>query len=221
MLLMRISIQLWLCCAAATCFGSSMNETFCDYEKIFEEYKASVPYYSVENPRLMILFSGTPGMGKSTLSKKLERDLQGMRVSSDESRALLKKYGRNSMEVGAYLEWLLVKLQERSPNHLIILDKSMDRNYQAVMEFARKYGFKTYLIRMTMERSNAEERIRFRGENVEKLIQNADNHWGQYAQFGDVQQHDFLFDNSAEGMTDEKVAPLIQSIRNFSNHASR
>ena len=63
------------------------NELFAD---VFQSHLQILKHLDVANPRLLVMFSGTPGMGKTTVAKKLEDHLQAIRLSTDEARSLLR-----------------------------------------------------------------------------------------------------------------------------------
>jgi len=57
-------------------------------DRFFSEYVQTLKNLDVENHPLIISFSATPGMGKTTLAKILEEKFQAIRISSDDVRKL-------------------------------------------------------------------------------------------------------------------------------------
>lgn len=196
------------------------EESVTFYEKIFEEHCQRFLYLEKSNPTLLVMFSGTPGMGKTTVAKKLEERFQGLRINADDVRIILRKYHlRDEKLVNSYLVWCMDKLLKISPNHLIILDRSVDRKYDTCVGLAKKYNCETFLIRMQVERGVVEERIRLRGVDVENLLRDAPIYWSSYELFGKTYAADYYYDNNdgVESAFGEVVEILNLRILNFAN----
>lgn len=169
------------------------------YEDVFQKHLQILKHLDVANPRLLIMFSGTPGMGKTTVAKELEDELQAIRLSTDEARFFLQASGLNTTLADAYLDWCLQKVTEISSNHLIILDRSVDRTYPGYLKFAKSYGYDTFLVRMQVPRPIVEERIRKRGrEDTAAILQGADRSWYDYELFNNQYVANYVFVNEVE-----------------------
>lgn len=167
------------------------------FPKIFEEHLHSFPYRNECKQKLIVMFSGTPGMGKSTVAKRLEEHFHGMRVSSDEVRKLLKKHQiYDESTVKRYVVWTIEKLMTCYLNQLIIVDGSVDRTYDIYIKMIKGKGIDTFLIRMQLDRQTLEKRIRERGISVEPILRHMDLYWKDYETFGQNHEPDFIFNNS-------------------------
>lgn len=167
----------------------------------------TLPNKEKSNPKFLILFSGTPGMGKTTIAKKLEEHFQAIRLSTDEARLLLKANNLSPALADSYIEWCLHAIYKELPNQLIILDRSVDRTYPTYLQFAKDFGYNTFLVRMDVQRSIVEGRIRQRGRDVHELLQAADRSWNDFEQFGKKYSSNFHFVNNAS--LDEPLSQLI------------
>jgi predicted kinase len=174
------------------------------FDKIYSEHILRLAYLHEQNPKLLVLFSGTPGMGKSEVATVLEEQFHGLRLSSDEIRSLLAKEGFPRLLVDRFLEWELIQL-ERFPNHLIILDRSCDRTFDAYAAFAKKREFDLFLVRMQVKKSQAQKRILARKRDASLLLSNFASSWRDFENFGKNHRFDFYFDN-----TRDRETPLAQ-----------
>lgn len=206
---------------------NALEVPFSSFEKIFEEQSKSWQDLSKSNPKMMIMFSGTPGMGKTTLAKALEQHFQALRISSDETRDLLKKNNLDLKLAHDYVSWCLQKLSKESSNHLIILDCSIDRAFDSyVKKFADQANYGVFIIRMIVDRNIVEKRIKSRGKSVEMLLKGANQSWQDYEYFGQTHKLHYLFENNVDldTTTDIKkfLDPLISQISNrLKNNAER
>lgn len=139
------------------------------------EYYQAQPYLSVPHPRHMVLFSGVPGSGKSHLATYLQEKLQGVRVSNDELR------DRLHTAEGAYIERdaeqrflatlgsLLLDQAAESPNGLVIIDSSCDRQYDRYARLAAQGGYTMTVLRLKVPRPLLEERLSSRPHGAHQL----------------------------------------------------
>jgi len=183
------------------------------FEKIYEQHIKQLHYLNEPHPKLLIMFSGTPAMGKTTVAKALADHFHAVRVSSDDGRRLLRNCGQNIMLVHSYLEWLLPKLEANFPNHRIIFDRCIDSVFPFYEKFALDHSFPPFLIRMKLERAEAERRIRARKKTVRSLLRNNVYFWRDYENFSKTHTPDFVFDNS--GPTEIPLQQLETKIQAF------
>lgn len=187
--------------------------------KIFEEHLNTLSNLDKSNPKLIIMFSGTPGMGKTFLAKKLENQFQGLRISSDEVRSIFKTEkikDKDSKLLNDYLLWLAKRLTDISPNHLIILDRSIDRTGDMYYKFAKDFGYDVFLIRLDVDRDEVVKRIKERGSSVENLIRSLDRWWGQYERSIQLYPADYQYNNNHKH-NDKHFKELVAEIESRLN----
>jgi predicted kinase len=169
------------------------------FEKVYEDHLKTLLYLDEVHPKLLVMFSGTPGMGKTEIAKQLATYFHGVRISTDEIRALLRSHQAKTEEnVENYLKSSLLKIIEASQNHLIILDCSVDRRYERCLQLAHEAGFATFLIRMEVDPEIVEKRVMQRGTDVANLLRNKAKSRSDYENFGAKYNADFYLDNNAD-----------------------
>lgn len=193
------------------------------YEAIFKEHLTSLQNVNVANKPFVIAFSGVPGMGKTDVAKQLESSLSAIRLSSDTARQLLIKHGIKPYEknpqteqpnLAMYLGYCIEQLSKQSPNHLIILDMSIDREYPLIATLAQKHHYKLFVIRLVVPRDIVEQRIRSREKNPESYLKHLDKWFRDYNAF-DEKNVNFFLDNSQETLQlQELTKTLLHEINN-------
>lgn len=176
-------------------FSIDIEASLQDYEKAFEIQSGIFSNLDVDHPRLLILFSGTPGMGKTTLSLFLEDELQAVRLGADDTRGILRKQydamssgesnNYNDTEIGLeeYLYFCLSKLDEESSNHLVILDRSIDGIEEETLTMADNLKYDTYIIRLECQKSTVIERLCHREEDPSLHLFRLNKWFNEYDQF--------------------------------------
>lgn len=113
----------------------------------------SLKYLDVAHPRLLILFSGPPSSGKSTVAAAIEDTLQAVRLENDRIRKIAGEL-RPQMTLEeksalsyTYMESVTVRLLHY-PNGLWIIDANIDEHYQKHFDFAAHHGFAYLVIAM-------------------------------------------------------------------------
>lgn len=170
------------------CFISRLG--FC--ESSIEEFFQTLNNTELEQKKCIVVFSGTPGMGKTTLAEMFETRFGAVRIRGDELR---RYYEGPSMN--AFFMELLDRMEELSPNGLLVIDRSIDRSYGAMKAFAKEKGYPLFAIRLEVPREQVEERVlksKVGPENYMKFM----NRW--YSEYNEAKDfhYDVVFDNSDE-----------------------
>lgn len=136
------------------------------------------------NKKLLILFSGVPGSGKTFVAKKIEEEFKAIRINADTIRgifrkSILPKYpqikGNFNEIVIDYTFYLMDHIPQN--NGLIIIDSSIDRKYKRVFKWAKNNGYKYFIIRLIIPRDTIIERIRLRDKEKAKYYFSHMNKW--------------------------------------------
>jgi tRNA uridine 5-carbamoylmethylation protein Kti12 len=158
-------------------------------------YYKALPNKYVSHPKRLILFSGVPGSGKSTIALAIEKRFSAIRISNDEIRNEIKKLNpmlNSEIREGMKLETVteLLKLLSNVPNGLIVNDASCDRGYDYYEEWSLSNKYRIVVIRLDIPRDIVEKRIRERGSvgnlGVTGSLANIDNWWQQWENFGET-----------------------------------
>jgi predicted kinase len=137
------------------------------FEEIEDKLKEEVQNLDQTHPKLMILFSGIPGSGKSFYAKAAEEEFRGVRISSERVRILLQEhikpkyhYSTDWQEdfVANFLRYFIEK--NCQINGLVILDKSIDRKFQETTSWAKNRGWKWLTIQIEASPEKLVERLK-------------------------------------------------------------
>ncbi|MCE5294112.1 MAG: ATP-binding protein [Chlamydiales bacterium] len=153
------------------------------FDEVYKEHKYELQHLDVAHKPYIITFSATPGMGKTTVAIKLEATLKAIRISSDTARTLLAKHGFKLASLSDYLLYVLKQLEQTSPNHLIILDISVDREYKLIADEAQKQHIPLFIIRLDVTKEEAAARILQSKPNPEAYLKHLDKWFQDYQSF--------------------------------------
>ena len=167
-------------------------------KNIYKEHLKVLKNLNIDNKnKLLICFSGIPRSGKTTIAKKIERDLKAVRISNDLIRDIInnkfKNVARDDIQeiLEDYLIWLLEELEKFS-NNLIVLDSSIDRKYKKVFYFANKFKFKTFIIKIEIGKDEFKKRIKNKKEYLDGM-----NKWySDYLKFNKINKNNYFIKNS-------------------------
>ncbi len=200
---LKNSVLFLLMCCALTLTASEDK-----FPEVFERHKESMRYLNVSRSRLFIMFSATPGMGKTTLAKLIEEKFQAVRISSDESKVLLSECEINpnerDPETGLimserYLDYCIHQVNSRFANHMIILDKSVDRTYEKYRSLMQGLDYELYLIRLYVEKDEVIRRLYEReGSRAPNFVKHLNRWLVDYQLSSKLFPENFRFDEKRE-----------------------
>ena len=191
------------------------NEVF---KKVFQKHVLLLNNLEKENRPLFILFSGPPGIGKSTLAKVLEKKLSAIRISSDEARSFFKDAESTSAQNLSYSDdyalYIFNILNNTSKNHLYIFDMSCDRKYDFIKYISELYHYPLFVIRLTLPYEEIRQRIIQRetqkDNDPENYLKFLDCWYEDYQKFNE-KKCDYFIDVSSN-MEDMPINDLINKI---------
>ncbi|MCB1114107.1 MAG: hypothetical protein KDK62_05060 [Chlamydiia bacterium] len=192
-----------------TLIWTSLSSYPIDFEKLFQKQSQQLLNLEIENPPLVLLFSGTPGMGKTTVTKELEKTFQGIRIGIDDTRVFFKEEGLTYELLTPYLFWLLNKVHEISPNRLLILDLICHPFHDELISWCLHHETPYFLTRLEVPREIVEARIVSRGNKPELTLSRLDRNWKEYEAFAETHTFDYILDNTEDNVS---YAPLIQTL---------
>lgn len=176
-----------------------MNDTL--IANISNAYYAQLANKDVRQPKRVVLFSGVPGSGKSTIAQAIERNLHAVRVSNDEIRGritaaipTIQSDAREKIKFEVATK-VIVRLAQET-NGLIVVDASCDRGFDEYNRWAQRNGYRVVLLRMEVPRSAIEQRIRERGDqghySASRSLDMLDTWWRQWEVFGKEHTPDLI-----------------------------
>lgn len=154
-------------------------------EAIEKEYFNSLLNLEVQNPRLMILFSGPPGSGKSVLARQIAEKFSAIRLENDELRRLVHAHYPNQSPVQrSEITYKCMgkcwnKLLTESSNGLWVIDASIDRRYKFAFDFANNNSFHKLIIAIRLPEKVNKGRILEREGNSSAHVDAVLKHMAQ------------------------------------------
>lgn len=174
-------------------------------KEIFTIHKRKLKHLNVKHEKLLICFSGIPCTGKTHLAKILENKYQGIRISTDELRKIIKKLGRKKYPqlldktykekiLHEYLSYLIEKWTFK--NKLVLLDKGIDRDYEKISDKAKKAKFKLFIIRIVATKKIAKKGVILKlGKPDKNFIENINLWVKEFKQFDKTHKVDLTIKN--------------------------
>lgn len=183
------------------CFADYPADTFAD---LYSFHLEKLPYLKEKHPPIAILFSATPGMGKTTISKHLSSHYHALLISTDELRLTMKNHGvycdkrpvnENEKLLHQFFSYFLNRLFHEYPNQFYVMDASMDRKYETIKENLDSLDFRTILVRLEVPRDLTAQRLIAREQYPDYFLRHLDKWFSDYESF-DLNHVDIFFDNS-------------------------
>jgi predicted kinase len=171
------------------------------FSEAYQGQLKTFQHLDITHPKLMIFFSGVPGMGKTTVATLLEEKLHGIRVSSDEARHHLRQHVHHggldsTIRLEEYLQFLIQQVENISPNHLLIIDRSIDGIEEQMFALAEKLGYPVFVIRLSLPKKEVVRRLEKREEDPtvhQQRLQRLDRWFDEYEKFP-IEKVDFFID---------------------------
>jgi predicted kinase len=188
---------------------STIGQSSLSFASIIHEHMQLLGNLDKVNPPLMLLFSATPGMGKTTIATKIQDALGAVKITVDDGRKLLIKhaipikgdipYLSLSIEekiayIVEYLDQLINEIGRISANKFIIIDDSVNQWYDQIKSIADKHAMPTFLIRLTVSKATAIERIKQRERHPQGYLDAMDR-WFHFYEKLDEHLFDYVFCN--------------------------
>lgn len=150
--------------------ATDVDQAMRDY--LDEHFLRQVPNLDKVNPRVLVVFSGGNAVGKTTLSRKLSEQLNGLMLENDAvKRALLKFKPELDTDRGELnkLTWqytmnLYPRLQDITNNGLLIRDGIIDWYYDRILPLFEEAGYRLFIIGYDISPKKSIELLRQRGD---------------------------------------------------------
>lgn len=162
-----------------------MTEKY-NLEELFQVHIKTLNNIEVLNDKFLVAFSGPPGCGKTTISKVIETELNGIRFSSDEVRELIRqtyaltKDGDVNNLLLEYIAYFIIQVLNYN-NKFIIIDASIDRQYETFIKLSEKYSYPYYIVNMGIPKEEVIKRITSRNrEDKEGMLNVIDKYFEDY-----------------------------------------
>jgi predicted kinase len=135
------------------------NEELID--KFSDTYIDLLPNREIVQPAIMLTFSGIPGSDKTTLARKLAKDLKAQWLQHDDIRHVIAASGYDPRRLSMVLisRLIIKKIVESDKNKFVIMDLSIDRTWDRLEPFASDSGIKLIIIRLNVPLDVLQKRL--------------------------------------------------------------
>jgi predicted kinase len=205
-------------------FASSEQKKTLDQslKEVLSSYVREWKYIDTENSfPLMIMFSGTPGMGKSYISDQIQEHYKALIIKSDQVRRVLRFQGLSSEEkVGNqgrvidifYFGYLFPWIKKNAKNRLIVLDSSIDRKFMNLKGYFEKEKIPFIVIRLKSSLEEAKKKVKERESDYERYFRFFDSWMCDYEAF-DKKNVDLVIETTGN-LDHVNLEPLYSMIDN-------
>ena len=187
------------------------------FNEIYSVYKDRLSNLDGSHSPLLVCFVGVPGSGITTISKRLEEELKGVRINSDDVQNILQVYRGKEFYKGFILEkrefiyWLVRKIIGEFKNKLVILDKGIDRSYDDVKNLAKEVDISFVVISLETSKEELINRLNNTyGEYAKNYINDLDRWIGEHKEFKESNRYDISIDTK-----ENNVDGVVEKIKNF------
>lgn len=135
-----------------------------------EHYVAGLPNIKQPNPKLVVLFSGGNAVGKTTISRLLEKEFGALVLENDAvKRMLMSGFPNLDRDALNRYTWqytikLYPRLSALTPNGLIVRDGIIDWYYDRILPVLSNAGYELFIVGLDVSRAKAMELIAARGD---------------------------------------------------------
>jgi predicted kinase len=184
-----------------------------------KHFLASLPNLEVENPKLLVVFSGGNAVGKSSLSQKIAKELHGVILENDAVKLHILEYIPNiDRERLQLLTWqYTMNLYWRCgdiKNGLIIRDGVIDWYYDRILPIFEKQGYEIFIIGYDLSKEKLIQLIHSRGDkptvSAARLISQLGDHEIHQKRFRKVYTPDIIL-NDESVFDHDTVIGMIRS----------
>jgi predicted kinase len=158
------------------------------HRQLATEYLSAMESRELPQKRVCIIFSGVPGSGKTTLARKLARDLRAQYIRHDDLRELARRhdYDIAKLTISSISRIVMDTIMDEDANKFVIVDASLDRTWPLFFEHTTEHGALPIIIRLEVPRHIVEKRVSERGEDDFGKVTGLDSY---YAQFENSKKH--------------------------------
>lgn len=182
-----------------------------------------LPYLDVPHPRLVVVFSGGNGVGKSTLSARIQTDLQAIVLENDNIKmSLLERYPELDRDQLNVLTWqysmdLYGRLTQLTPNGLVVRDGVIDWYYDRILPVFKAQGYALFVIAYELSRQKRIELIKQRGDKptikVDRFVKLLTDHDIHIARFRNAYTPDIILTENNLFEYDHIITKLRERLR--------
>ena len=135
-----------------------------------QHYFYKLAHLSHSNPRLLVIYAGGNGIGKSVLSARISRELSGLVLENDAIKQTLLTYDPSiTHEALGKTTWqytmdLYKRLPELTPNGLVVRDGVIQWYFDRILPIFESRGYELFIVRYDISDEMGKELISRRGD---------------------------------------------------------
>ena len=169
-----------------------------------EHFLRHLKNVDIPHPRLLVVFAGGNGVGKSTLAARIGEELQALVLENDQIKECLLEFDpslKTDRDRMNQLAWqysmdLYNRLPEVTANGFVVRDGVIHWYYDRILPVFEKQGYAVFIISYDLSRQKRLELIRTRGDkqtvSAERLIAIMEDHDILMKRFHDHYQPDII-----------------------------
>ena len=190
-----------------------------------EHFLVSLQNREVMHPKLLVVFSGGNGVGKSSLARKIESELSAVVLENDEVKVHLLKYNPEiSRDDLQRLTWqytidLYKRISKEVSNGLVVRDGIIDWYYDRILPIFEVQGYELFVVGYDISERKSAELIRARGDkptvSAEHLISLLKEHKAHQLRFRKIYKPDILLNDDTIFDQDSVIKALRQKLNSM------
>lgn len=152
------------------------------HQHLAMEYLGSMKNRKLPQEPACVIFSGVPGSGKTTLARKLARDLRAQYIRHDDIRELARSQGFDlgTLTISSISRIVMDVIMNEDANKRVIIDASLDRTWPLFFEYTTEHGARPVVIRLDVPRTVIEKRLGERSRDDFGNVSNLDDFFEQF-----------------------------------------
>ena len=167
-----------------------------------DSYFRHLPNVGLSNPKLLVVFSGGNALGKTSIAKRVENQLGGLIIATDDIKEHILKYqpeiDQKDLNVSTwkYSMGLYSRLEELTPNGLVVRDSVIDWYHDRILPIFKNTGYELFVIGFDVSAEKRKELINGRGDkstvSAASLIEQIPEHIQYADEFRKIHKPDVL-----------------------------
>ena len=184
-------------------------------KEIHDVHESLLNHQNLKHKPFFIAFSGTQAMGKSHLSRQLEKRLQATRFSTNVMRSIMiqKEIPATRCHTHQYAHFFYCHHLTKTRNNLLILDTSVDKTWPKIKSFLYERNIPYFLIRLEIPRPQVMKQLMERNDfgilwsYMDQYFLNHQNLGKNYSEDFDITLNESFF------LSENEIRDLCSRIR--------
>ena len=192
-------------------------------EYLDKEFFEKLDNINEKNPKILVVFAGGNAVGKSTLSAKIVKEFQGLRLNNDDiRRAIVRKFPelartqRVNQLLWQYSMDMYDRLESMTSNGLIIRDAIITGSYEKVLPKFEARRYRLFVVGYNLSDEKIQQLIIDRGDvditTVPRMLSQMEFHKQNRQRFFREYDADIMLDDESVFEHDRVIDALRETI---------